>query len=113
PLADEQSQELNAILERRRQVVGMLTAEKNRLHVAARALHARAAHVGGVHIGGVHTRIEAHIEWLETELADIDGDLDRAIRNSPIWRERDDLLRSVPGIGKVVSMTLLAELPEL
>src|SRR5207253_1896045 len=46
PLADEQSQELNAILERRRQVVGMLTAEKNRLHVAARALHARAAHVG-------------------------------------------------------------------
>jgi transposase len=98
PLPDEQAQLLNAILERRRQIVVMLTAEKNRLHVAARA---------------VRPRIEAHIQWLEQELSEIDSELNQAIRHSPIWRERDDLLRSVPGVGKVVSMTLLAELPEL
>jgi len=50
---------------------------------------------------------------LEGELHDINDELDKALRASPVWRERDELLRSVPGIGKVVSATLLAELPEL
>lgn len=98
PLADEQAQALNAILERRKQVVGMLTAEGNRLHSAARVVRAR---------------VEAHIEWLQAELSSIDSDLDKMIRSTPIWRERDELLRSMPGVGKVVSLTLLAELPEL
>lgn len=98
PLPDEQAQELAATLERRHQLIVMLTAEKNRWHLAT---------------GALRQRIEAHITWLETELADIDHDLDQTIRQSAIWRERDALLQSVPGIGPVVSSTLLAELPEL
>jgi transposase len=98
PVPTEQAQELAAMLERRGQLIVMLTAEKNRWHVAA---------------GSLRERLQAHITWLETELAKIDDDLDQAIRRSPVWRERDALLQSVPGIGPVVSLTLLAELPEL
>ena len=76
----------------------MLTAEKNRLR-SAREL--------------VHRRVQDHICWLEPELADLDDDLERSLRKSPLWREKDNLLRSVPGIGRVVSITLLADLPEL
>ena len=57
--------------------------------------------------------IEAHIKWLELELDDLDTDLRQRIRRSPVWREKDDLLRSVPGVGPQVSLTLLAYLPEL
>jgi transposase len=95
---DEQARALTAMLERRRQLITMLVAEKNRLHVAAEQVK-----------GG----IEAHIRWLAEELEEIDRDLDGAIRDSPVWRERDELLQSVPGVGKVLSTTLLAELPEL
>lgn len=98
PLPDEQARELSVVLARRRQVVGMLVAERNRLHGAAPA---------------VRPRIEAHIGFLEAELDDLDTDLERKIRDTPVWREKDDLLRSVPGVGPVVSVTLLAELPEL
>ncbi len=98
PLPDEQARALTAVLERRRQLIAMLVAEKNRLHVATE---------------GVKGGIEAHIWWLEEELEGIDGDLDRTIRDSSVWRERDELLRSAPGVGKVLSTTLLAELPEL
>ena len=73
-------------------------AEKNRLSTASKA---------------VRKRIEAHIRWLETELDRADKDLDHSIRQSPIWCENEDLLRSVPSVGPVVSRTLLAELPEL
>ncbi len=98
PLPDEQARSLTAVLERRRQLIAMLVAEKNRLHVAPEQ---------------VKGRLEAHIEWLEEELESIDRDLDQTIRDSPVWRERDELLQSVPGVGKVLSTTLLAELPEL
>ena len=98
PLPDAQTQELTALLTRRHQVVEMLTAEKNRLR-SAREL--------------VHRRVQDHICWLEQELADLDDDLERSLRKSPLWREKDNLLRSVPGIGRVVSITLLADLPEL
>ena len=98
PLPDERARALTSVLERRRQLIAMLVAEKNRLHMAA-------AQVRG--------RIEAHIGWLEEEPQSIDVDLDRTSRNSSIWRERDELLQSVPGVGKVLSTTLLAELPEL
>ena len=98
PLPDAQAQELAAILARRRQVVEMLTAEKNRL------LHAGKA---------VSERISAHITWLEEEQETIDQELGRAIRKSPVWREKENLIRSVPGVGPVLSVTLLAQLPEL
>jgi transposase len=98
PLPDDMTSALRALLTRRRQLIDMLTAEKNRLSRAPRQ---------------VHKRIEAHIGWLQTELERADADLDQTIRQSPIWREQEDLLKSVPGIGPVVSRTVLAELPEL
>ncbi|HZA25483.1 MAG TPA: IS110 family transposase [Dehalococcoidia bacterium] len=99
PLPDAQTQELTALLTRRHQVVEMLTAEKNRL--------------GATRSEAVRQRVQDHIRWLEQELADLDDDLDHTLRESPLWREKDNLLRSVPGIGRVVSITLLADLPEL
>ena len=98
PLPDAQTQELTALLTRRHQVVEMLTAEKNRLRTTRES---------------VRQRVQDHIRWLEQELADLDDDLERTLRESPLWREKDNLLRSVPGIGQVVSITLLADLPEL
>ncbi|MBI2538899.1 MAG: IS110 family transposase [Deltaproteobacteria bacterium] len=98
PLPDEMTLELRALIVRRRQITEMLTAEKNRLSRAPRR---------------VQKRIEAHIRWLEGELERYDEDLDQTIRQSPIWREQEDLLKSVPGIGSVISRTMLAELPEL
>jgi transposase len=98
PLPDEATQALSADLSRRRQLIEMLTAEKNRLS------HARPS---------LRTRITAHIEWLTRELRRLDTDLDTAIRHSPVWREQDDLLQSMPGVGPGLSRTMLAELPEL
>jgi transposase len=98
PLPDEVSLELRALIARRRQLIEMMVAEKNRLSAASKA---------------VRKRIAAHIRWLETELDRADKDLDHSIRQSSIWQEHEDLLRSAPGIGPVVSRTLLAELPEL
>jgi len=61
----------------------------------------------------VQPRIKQHIAWLEQELKALDGDLHDSIRNSPLWRAKEELLRSVPGVGPVLTCTLLAELPEL
>jgi transposase len=99
PLPNAQTRELTALLTRRRQVVEMLTAEKNRLRATPSEV--------------VRQRVQDHIRWLEQELAGLDRDLDHTIRESPLWREKDNLLRSVPGVGPVVSVTLLADLPEL
>lgn len=98
PLPDEQSQELGALLARRRQLMEMLVAEKNRQGASSRALKAE---------------IGKHIAWLEAALADLDRQLGELIKKSPLWRERDRVLQSAPGVGPVVSTTLLAELPEL
>ena len=98
PLRDNDTQALGAVLARRRQVVGILVAKKNRLGRATPE---------------VRPRIEAHIDWLKQELDDLDTDLRQRIKRSPVWREKDDLLRSVPGVGPQVSLTLLAYLPEL
>ena len=98
-LPDTQGQELKAILTRRRQLIEMLTAERNRLHSARSR--------------SVKEHIQAHISWLEEEMAHIDHDLGHSIRQSPVWQEKDDLLKSVPGVGPVLSTTLLADLPEL
>lgn len=94
----EQTQRLSAILARRSQVIGMLTAEGNRL--------ARSAHP-------VRRRIQAHIKWLSRELSNLDDDLAATIKDSQLWRAKNQILTSTPGVGKVVSLTLLAELPEL
>jgi transposase len=98
PMPDEVTLELRARVARRRQITEMIVAETNRLSGASRA---------------VTKRINAHIGWLEKELQRADHDLDQSIRQSPIWQANEDLLKSVPGIGPVVSRTLLAELPEL
>jgi transposase len=98
PLPDEATRHLGALVARRRQLLEMLVAERNRRHAAAPALHGR---------------IDAHLRWLEEALAEIERDLDAAVRASPLWRAKEELLRSVPGIGNVSARTLLAELPEL
>jgi len=98
PLPDTVTVELRALITRRRQITEMIVAERNRLAMASKA---------------VTKRINAHIGWLESELEQVDKDLDRTIRHSPIWKLNEDLLRSVPGIGPVTSRVLLAELPEL
>ena len=98
PLADEASGALDALLTRRRQVVGMLVAERHRLE------HALAP---------VRRGLRTHIRWLERQRRAVDRDLDDTIQQSPVWRAKEDLLRSVPGVGLIVSRTLLGELPEL
>ena len=98
PLPDEVTLELRALVGRRRQITEMIVAETNRLSGASKA---------------VRKRINAHIGWLKRELQRADHDLDQSLRQSPIWQANEDLLKSVPGIGPVVSRTLLAELPEL
>jgi len=102
PLPDADAQELDALLGRRRQLLEMLQAERNRL-----------GQVFGRGRQPVKKSLTAHIAFLERELRIADTDLGAMIRESPAWRERDDLLRSVPGVGPVLSLTLLAELPEL
>ena len=98
PVADEQAQALADLLTRRRQVVEMITAEKNRLGSAGKS---------------VHGRINAHLGWLKDELDQIDDELRQSVQDSPLWREKDELLQTAPGVGPVLALTLLAELPEL
>jgi transposase len=98
PLPDEATRRLAALVARRRQLLEMLVAERNRRQAADPALH---------------ERIDAHLRWLEEALAEIERDLGGAIRESSVWRAREELLRSVPGVGPVSARTLLAELPEL
>ena len=98
PLPDEAAQLLDALLTRRRQLIEMLTAEQNRLGFAR---------------GPVRRDITQHIRWLEKRLAEVDRDLTQAIATSPLYRAQDDLLQSVPGVGRVTALTLLGKLPEL
>ncbi len=99
PLKDEQTQELKALHTRRLQMVEMITAEKNRL---GRMFNKR-----------VKKDIQRHISWLEKRVKEADKDLQEFIKNTPIWREKDAIIRSVPGAGPVLSSTLLCQLPEL
>jgi transposase len=98
PLPDEATQRLGDLVTRRRQLVAMRTAEYNRRSRASQALQ---------------DEIQRHIDWLEQRIADLDLELRQQIRRSPIWRKHDDLLQSMPGVGPILSRTLLAELPEL
>lgn len=98
PLPDDLHADLQALVTRRRQLVDMLTAERNRVPLAR---------------GAVRKNLLAHIAWLEKQLAKTDRDLRSRIEASPLWRVRDQLLQSVPGIGPATSARLLASLPEL
>ena len=100
PLPSQQAQEFEALLQRRRQLIEMLVAEKNRLLQCQ-------------HLRSVASDVRQHIAFLEKRLGRCDRELREAVEQSPVWRAKDDLLKSVPGIGEVTSLTLLASLPEL
>jgi len=99
PIAGPEAQALGELVARRRQVIEMMVAERNRRRRATQRRVVRA--------------IDRHLELLQTELSELDGDIDGAIRDSPAWQADADLLASVPGIGPVTLRTLIAELPEL
>lgn len=98
PLPDDAARLLAALMSRRRQLLEMLRAEKNRLE------HAPAT---------IARDISQHIRWLERRLRDVDRELRSTVENSPLWRAKDNLHQSAPGVGRILSLTLLAELPEL
>jgi transposase len=98
PIPDDATRQLDALLTRRRQITGMIVAERNRAGFAP---------------AGLKKGIEKHIRWLQRELDGIDADMMSTVQASPAWRAREALFRSVPGIGPVIALTLLAELPEL
>jgi transposase len=98
PLPEAQAQGLSALLTRRRQLVQMLTAERRRLQTAPQPIRAD---------------IQAHITWLTRRLARTDDDAAAAIHASPLWRAKDEILQSTPGVGPILSRTLVAEVPEL
>jgi transposase len=97
-LPDAETQALRALVTRRQQLQEMLVAEKVRRYRAAPS---------------VRQNLNANIDWLQGLIRELDNELDHSIRSSPVWREKDDLLRSVPGIGPVLSAVLLSQLPEL
>jgi transposase len=98
PLPDAATRKLQALVSRRRQLQGILVAERNRRRVAEE---------------GVRPSLDEHIAWLRARVEDLDGDLARELRTSPLWRANADLLRSVKGVGPVLAATLIADLPEL
>jgi len=99
PLPDEQTRTLQDLVVRRRQMLDMFSAEQSRLSVAINPK--------------VHREITRHLDWLKKRIDRIDDDLDQAIKDSPVWQEKADLLKGVPGVGRVTALTLLGQLPEL
>lgn len=99
PLPTEHAQRLSALVARRRQLIDMLGAESNRRQ------QARDRHL--------QRQLDAHIKWLRQALDKLGNDLDDTIRSSPVWRDRENLLTSVPGIGSTTASALIADLPEL
>lgn len=97
-MSDPETQELSGLLSRRRQIIEMLTAEKNRLSTTTIS---------------VQKHISTHIEWLQEALRGLDQRLKTLIQQSPIWKEKDNLLQSTPGVGPVASVSLMTGLPEL
>lgn len=98
PLPTDQEEHLTALLTRRKQLVEMLTVEKNRLSTVRPVMR---------------SELEAHVAWLTERLASLDQDIDHFVQGSPLWQAKDTLLKSVPGIGRITASTLLAMLPEL
>ncbi|MFQ5451429.1 MAG: IS110 family transposase [Nitrospinaceae bacterium] len=98
PRKNTETQELTALVNRRRQLIDMIQAEKTRLTQALKP---------------VRKEVKAHVKWLEKRLKSIDGELSRKIKETPAWREKDNIIQSIPGAGPVLSSSLLAGLPEL
>jgi transposase len=98
PLKEQELSDLTALLTRRNQLVAMLTAEKNRLSSAPKS---------------IRKDIEEHIRWLEKRIKESNADLEKHIQDTPLWREKDQLLQSTPGVGPVLSTSLITALPEL
>jgi transposase len=99
PLPDEQTRTLQDLISRRRQMLDMLSAEQSRLSL--------------VDTTKVRREIVAHIDWLTKRIHIVDHDLDQAIKSSSAWQAKSNLLKSVPGVGRVTVLTLLSHLPEL
>ena len=99
PLPDETQILLAALVTRRRQIIEMLVAERQRERPASNVR--------------IRKSLARHITVLEKELVAVDQDIDTLVRGSPVWRDKEDLLASVPGVGRTTARTLLAELPEL
>ena len=97
-LPTDQEEHLTALLTRRKQLIEMLTVEKNRLSTVRPVMR---------------SELEAHVAWLTERLASLDQDIDHFVQGSPLWQAKDTLLKSVPGIGRITASTLLAMLPEL
>lgn len=98
PLPDTATRELSALLARRRQLVEMRAAESTRLKIA---------------LESVRGDIREHLRFLDKRIKDVDRELHERLRASPVWRDKDNLLRGIPGVGPVLSTTLLADVPEL
>jgi transposase len=99
PLADEQTRTLSELVARRRQLVEMMTAERNRRPRLSRKHLIKA--------------LDRHLDMLQKDLSEIERDIDTTIRGMPIWHEREELMTSVPGVGPTLARTLLADVPEL
>ena len=99
PMPDEEARQLNTLVTRRRQLVEMIVAESNRATITRDKT--------------MKQRIHAHIDWLKQELAGIDKNISQMMKENPVWHAKDKLLQSVPGVGPVLSATLIAELSEL
>ena len=97
-LPDEQMRELQGLVARRSQLVGMRVQESNRLAMAQ---------------GALHKQIKAHITWLDKAIGKVNTNLTARLRSSDAWREKDELYRSMKGVGPITSSTLMAALPEL
>lgn len=98
PFTTAEAEEMKALISRRDQIMGMLTAENNRLQLAAKP---------------IRKDIQAHISWLKRRLKAVDADLEKRVKESPFWREKDELLQSVKGVGPKTSQNLMIRLPEL
>ena len=98
PLPDADTQQLRALVDRRRQLMGMMSAEQSRLNTSP---------------ARICDSIAYHLTWLRQQVASLDDDLDGMLKASPLWLERDAILQSTPGVGPILSRTLMSQLPEL
>ena len=98
PLPDADTQQLRALVDRRRQLMDMMSAEQSRLNTSS---------------AQIRDSIEHHLTWLRQQVAKLDDDLDGMLKASSLWREYDAILQSTPGVGPVLSRTLISQLPEL
>jgi len=99
PLKDADTRALNDMVSRRRQLIAMRVQETLRLGTAASM--------------PLQKSLNKHIAWLDKQIAEVDGDLSKRLRGSDVWRAKDDLLRAIPGVGAITSLTMLAKCPEL